>query len=221
MPKVAVFGQNSCTKRTKRVVFTKKALFLLLFIYTKVYLWNLTNYFNGNNGEVAMANEKKKKRTIALIACSGSKSLEEGSKKKIQAQKLYTGQTFELARDKGVKKFHCDDFYIISAKHHLLEKNKPTGWYNVQLKSSVIDHERKGKTKETNSQWAKKVLEQLKQKGFDLKKDLFIIFGGQNYYKNLIRHLNCRFFRFRPGQYSLTEEDLNLKYWEKSTNEGK
>ena len=157
-------------------------------------------------------------KTIALIACSGSKHRDI---KEVEAQNLYTGKTFLLARDKGVKKFHCDDFYIISAKHHLLEKEKEISWYDVQLKSSVIDHENNDKKIETNSQWANKVLEQLKEKGFDLCKDKFIIFGGQNYYKNLIKHLNCCFYRFKTGQYSLKEENLNLKYWDELSNGGK
>jgi hypothetical protein len=101
-------------------------------------------------------------KTIALIACSGSKHCDI---KEVEAQNLYTGKTFLLARDKGVKKFHCNDFYIISAKHHLLEKDEIISRYDVQLKSSVIDHENNDKKIETNSQWASKVLEQLKEKG--------------------------------------------------------
>ena len=166
-------------------------------------------------------------KTIALIACSGSKcrEAENNHKSEFKAQELYTGKTFVLARDKGVKKFHCDDFFIISAKHHLLEKDKMITWYDVQLKSSVIDHENNDKegNGETNSQWAKKVLEQLEQKGFDLKKDKFVIFGGRNYYKNLVKHLNCRFYQFKRGQYSLKEEnlDFNDMGWKELLNGGK
>ncbi len=156
-------------------------------------------------------------KTIALIACSGSKN-----PLKKMAQELYTGKTFVLARDKGVKKFHCDDFYIISAKHHLIEKDDEIALYNVQLKQNgAIDHDNNDEKIESNFQWANKVLEQLKEKGFDLSKDKFIIFGGQNYYKNLIKHLNCCFYRFKIGQYSLKEENLNLKFWNELSNGGK
>ena len=148
-------------------------------------------------------------KTIALIACSGSKLLEAKNtpKKRFKAQDLYTGRTFLLAKDKGAQKFHCDDFYIISAKHHLLDKDKRITYYNVQLKSSVIDHDDNDEKIETNKAWAEKVLKQLVEKGFNLKKDKFIIFGGQNYYKNLVKHLNCCTFSFN-GKRFLNEDDI-------------
>ena len=152
-------------------------------------------------------------KTIALIACSGRKLPEakEYPDRMFKAQDIYTGVTFKLARNIGVQKFHCDDFYIISAKHHLLDKNEEICYYNVQLKSSVINHEN-GKRLESNKNWAKKVLEQLAEKGYDLEKDKFVIFGGRNYYKNLASHLNCCVFNFN-GKRFLKEDDLEQQNW--------
>lgn len=148
-------------------------------------------------------------KTIALIACSSSKLPEakHNHDKLFKAKDLYIGATFKLAKDKGVQKFHCDDFYIISAKHHLLDKDKRINYYNVQLKSSAIDHDDNDKKIETNKAWAETVLKQLVEKGFDLKKDKFIIFAGQNYYKNLVKHLNCCTFSFN-GKRFLNEDDI-------------
>lgn len=150
-------------------------------------------------------------KTIALIACSGRK-LSEAKEHPFKAREIYTGATFKLARDKGVQKFHCDDFYIISAKYHLLDKDKKIKYYNIQLKSSVINHEN-GKRLESNKDWAGKVLEQLEEKGYDLEKDRFIIFGGKNYYKNLTPHLNCCVFNFN-GKRFLKEDDLETPSWQ-------
>lgn len=106
----------------------------------------------------------------------------------------------------------------------MIEKDDEIALYNVQLKQNgAIDHDNNDEKIESNSQWANKVLEQLKEKGLDLKKDKFVIFGGRNYYKNLVKHLNCCFYRFKRGQYSLKEEnlDFNDMGWKELLNGGK
>lgn len=129
----------------------------------------------------------------------------ENHKEQFAAKNLYDGPTFKLARDVGWKKYDCEDFYIISAKHHLLNKNEIITWYNVKLESSVINKET-GKKTENGKEWADNVLKKLRDI-YDLKNTMFYIFAGKNYYKHLSKHLNCKIFNYN-GKRVLGIEDL-------------
>ena len=129
--------------------------------------------------------ENKHKR-IALIACSKSKLGKDNLERKYKAKDIYTGFTFILAKTEGIKRFDLDDYYIISAKHHLLDKDDEITYYDKTLNKM---------NKKEQREWAKIVLQQLKDK-FDLEHDEFYIFGGTKYYKNLIPHLNCTVFAY-------------------------
>ena len=76
--------------------------------------------------------ENKHKR-IALIACSKSKLGKDNLERKYKAKDIYTGFTFILAKTEGIKRFDLDDYYIISAKHHLLDKDDEITYYDKTL----------------------------------------------------------------------------------------
>ena len=49
---------------------------------------------------------------------------------------------------------------------------------------------------EYKKKWAEDVLNKLKSK-YELKNDIFYIFGGKSYYEYLIPHLNCVVFSYK------------------------
>lgn len=64
--------------------------------------------------------------------------------------------------------YNCDDYFIISSKHHLIEKDTMITYYDKTLNNMKESEKR---------EWSKIVLEQLKER-FDLENDEFYIFGG-------------------------------------------
>ena len=60
-------------------------------------------------------------KRIGLIACSKHKLGESEPERKFKASEIYTGHTFRIARDIGLKRFNCDDWNILSAKYNLLD----------------------------------------------------------------------------------------------------
>ena len=126
-------------------------------------------------------------RKIALIACS-SKKLKESKRNEtaeFKAQEIYTGNTFKKSKDycfdseNGTFRNGFDDFSILSSKYYLLEKDDMISYYNMYL----------GKQKKSyKTAWAEAVLAKLAKK-YDLKNDVFYIFGGTSYYENLLPNL--------------------------------
>lgn len=125
---------------------------------------------------------------IALIGCSASKQGKDDPTKMFKAQDIYTGYNFKKSKDIGVNMFECDDFYIISALHGLLDKDDLIAYYNVSLYDE-------GMTADVRKQWAKKIIDELNKK-FDLKNDEFYIFASDKYYEYLVKHLNCTVFKY-------------------------
>ena len=124
-------------------------------------------------------------KRIGLIACSCSKLGESEPERFFKAQDIYTGNTFRISKTIGLKKFNCDDWYILSAKHGLLDKDKEIVYYNQRLSHGG------------NTEWYDEVIEKLKEK-CDLQNDIFYIFGGSDYYRGLIPSLNhCFVFNYK------------------------
>lgn len=129
-------------------------------------------------------------RTIGLIACSKKKNPEaEAHKNRLfPAQDMYKGNIFLKSREYA--ETHCDDWFILSGKYGLLEKNEEICYYNSYLKDKHAAERRK---------WCTDILAALEQKGFNLKEDYFIILGGFPYYEYLQKHLNGHAFKCYSG----------------------
>lgn len=113
---------------------------------------------------------KKEKGTIGLISCTKSKK-DHPSKPK----ELYmTSHLFKKAR-KYCEKYH-DGWYILSAKHHLLDPNGP----EIEPYDETLNNASTAERRE----WSKKVFEQLKEE--DLLSKKLIIHAGKKYYEFLI-----------------------------------
>ena len=113
------------------------------------------------------------KQEIVLIGCSKRKL---PSKSKVKD--LYQGHLFRKSWDVAEKEYPEADKFILSAKFGLLDPEMEIEPYDVTLV---------GKRVADKKAWAEKVIEQLKEKGFDLEKDSFIFFAGQDYTKYLIK----------------------------------
>jgi hypothetical protein len=115
---------------------------------------------------------------IVLISCVSEK-IETKPGEKVPAEKLYVSDLFNknLAY---AKKLNPDKMYILSAKHHLTPMDKEIETYNETLK------EKSSKEKE---RWAKEVVKQLKEEGYDLNVDKFTILAGKAYYGDLLPYL--------------------------------
>ena len=113
-------------------------------------------------------------RRIALISCV--------SKKKdfaTTAENLYDSPLFKYALQYA-KMCKPDKIYILSARYGLLEVDDQIKLYNTTL-NDMSSKERKT--------WSKLVLEQMLEKGIDLRKDHFTILAGNNYRKYLLEHM--------------------------------
>ncbi|MBQ3369055.1 hypothetical protein IJG44_09175 [bacterium] len=127
-------------------------------------------------------------KKIGLIACSKSKTGENDHTEIFLAQNIYTGNVFKESKKYCLEPSNgFDDWYILSDMHHLLDKNALISYYDMDL----------NKLGATYCQlWSQIVFKQLESK-FDLKNDIFYIFGARNYYKHLLGHLNCVVFEYK------------------------
>ena len=115
-------------------------------------------------------------KKIALLACSKSKKGKDQPEELFRAEDIYTGNSFRKSLDK-VRKEDFDDYFIISAKHHLLKKDQMISYYDKTLY--------KMSAKECK-EWAEIVYSQLKKELVNLDEIEFYIFGGEKYYENLL-----------------------------------
>lgn len=115
-------------------------------------------------------------KKIALLACSKSKKGKDQPEELFCAEDIYTGNSFRKSLDK-VRKENFDDYFIISAKHHLLKKDQMISYYDKTL-YKMSAKERK--------EWAEIVYSQLKKELGYLDEIEFYIFGGKKYYENLL-----------------------------------
>lgn len=107
---------------------------------------------------------------IGLVACTKSKRLIPSIPKD-----LYLESDLFTKKRKYCESYH-QKWYILSAKHHLLDPNGP--------KIIPYDETLKGAKKAVKEEWCLKVFEQLQRAG--LLKHKLIIHTGQDYYKYLI-----------------------------------
>lgn len=126
-------------------------------------------------------------KTIGLIGCSKHKLGKDCPARLFKAKDIYIGNTFKISRDFGLSKFKCEDWYILSAKYNLLDKEEKIPYYDLYLghQSSADKNE-----------WAQKVLSKLKEK-YDLRNDVFYIFAGSDYYQKLLPYLHCVVFNYK------------------------
>jgi len=117
-------------------------------------------------------------KKIVLISCVSKKL-----NGKHEAYKLYSASTLFKAMWnytlKVLKKNPKNEIFIISAKHGLINPFEKIEKYNVTLKTM---------SKKEKQEWAKKVVNQLKEK-FDLNNTKFLILAGKDYYEELIKLL--------------------------------
>ena len=142
-------------------------------------------------------------KKIALIACSKSKLGKDTPNKFFSAQDIYQGTTFKIAKKQGLKKFACDDWFILSDKmdNNLLDKDSKIQYYDCYLREQTIAYKK---------EWTEKVLAKLKEKSFDLQQDIFYIFGSKVYQKCLCPKLkHCVSFKFTPR---IIDLDKSIKY---------
>ena len=111
-------------------------------------------------------------KEIVLIGCGKSK-LPTASR----AKDLYQGDLFRKSWLVAEKDYPKADRYILSAKHFLLDPEKTIDPYDETLN---------GKRVAEKKAWAQKVISQLIGKGYDLKKDQFIFYAGDDYTRYLI-----------------------------------
>lgn len=135
---------------------------------------------------------------IALIGCSKSKKGKNTPNKYFLARDIYTGKNFLKSVSEGVKYFNCEDFYILSAEHGLLKKDKKICWYDKSLYEMCAAHRK---------QWADKILMDLRAK-YDLENTEFVIFAGSLYSKYLVGHLNCITLLFNGRHITFNEKKL-------------
>ncbi len=106
---------------------------------------------------------------VALVSCTKKKRTRRSKPKELYMESPY----FRKMR-RYSEKYH-DDWYILSAKHHLLNPEGPAiEPYDDTLKTA---------SKKEKIQWSKKVFQQLKEKG--LLDEKLYIHAGKDYYEYL------------------------------------
>lgn len=137
-------------------------------------------------------------KRIGLLVCSKRKKLYEKSHNKCRAEDMYLGSVFLKAKNEGLERFCCEDWHILSSKYYLLGRATEIPYYDMYLPEQSCEYK---------NDWNRQVLVRLNDL-YDLKHDVFYIFGDQNYYENLITHLNCVIFNCENGNldfYTFTE----------------
>jgi hypothetical protein len=112
---------------------------------------------------------------VVLVSCSAGKESSSAP-----AEELYNSDLFKKQLEYAKKLTSSNDVYIISAKYHLVPLRAKIAPYNLTLK------EMPAKDREA---WAVVVLNQLKEKGYDLDKDKFVILAGNAYRQYLEPHM--------------------------------
>ena len=126
-------------------------------------------------------------KRIALIGCSQKKLGKNCPSTKFAAKDIYLGRNYLKAKDKGVRRFECEEhYYILSGKYGLLDSNDEITYYDTYLGHFTVNEKKK---------WAENVIEQL-ERIFDLSNTEFVIFAGDSYSKYIKKHLNCITLKF-------------------------
>lgn len=125
---------------------------------------------------------------IGLIACCSRKL-----KGEYKAKDIYISDLFKYS--KKYCEIHCLDYYILSAKYGLLNKNDIISDYNLTLNTM---------NKEEKIIWSEKIKKSL----LFLKDNNLIILAGKNYYqywldKNIFPNYSLIFSNFKGIGYIL------------------
>ena len=72
-------------------------------------------------------------KIIGLIACSSRKLGQNNPAEKYWAKDIYKGNTFIKSKEEGLKKYNCEEWYILSGKYGLLDKDEGISYYNLYL----------------------------------------------------------------------------------------
>lgn len=111
-------------------------------------------------------------KTIVLIGC-GKRKLDHAS----LAKDMYQGPLFKKSWLLAQMTYPKSEKYILSAKHFLLDPDTTIEPYDKTLNGMNVSNKKK---------WAQKVIEQLKEKNYDLVNDEFIFYAGRNYTEYLV-----------------------------------
>jgi len=112
---------------------------------------------------------------VVLVSCSAGKASEAAP-----AEELYNSDLFKKQLEYAKKLTNPNDIYIISAKYHLIPLRSKIEPYNMTLKDMSADE---------RQNWSDTVLGQLKEKGYNLDKDKFVILAGNSYRQYLEPHM--------------------------------
>ena len=147
-------------------------------------------------------------KNIGLIACSKTKLPEakDNPTKYFEAQNMYLGNIFRTAKQEGLKRFNCQDWFILSGKmdYNLLDKNEKIKYYDCYLGKQSVEYKK---------EWAKQVIEKLNNKHISLDSDenIFYIFGGRSYYEQLLPYIkHSVVFNFKSS--NTISLDLPIRY---------
>lgn len=111
---------------------------------------------------------------VGLVSCVKTKKDEPATPKD-----LYTSTYFKKMRSYAEQ--HHDDWWILSAKHGLLDPNgAPIDSYNETLTTV-------SKTKQR--EWSKRVVEQINTEGLLINDVTLVLHAGRAYYEELLPHL--------------------------------
>lgn len=109
---------------------------------------------------------------IGLVSCTKSKC-----KQAAKPTNLYMESAFFRKAREYVEANH-DSWYIISAKHHLLDPDGPSVKpYNETLSGASVDRKRK---------WSQTVFDQLQEEGLLADGNRLVFHAGRNYYDELL-----------------------------------
>lgn len=114
-------------------------------------------------------NTIKEPKKACLIACAKRKKKTDV---KIKAVDLYISVHFKLSLEYARKRFTDDRIYILSDKYGLVKLDREIGTYNMSLKE--MEHTER-------LAWGAKVIDQLRQEGYNLDTDEFEILAGAMY----------------------------------------
>lgn len=109
---------------------------------------------------------------VGLVSCTKSKRSESAK----PADLYMKSALFEKAR--AYVEAHHEDWYILSAKYHLLDPNgPPIEPYDETLSGAPIDRRRK---------WAQTVYDQLDETGLLARDITLVLHAGKDYYDQLL-----------------------------------
>lgn len=112
---------------------------------------------------------------IGLVSCTKSKQ-----DRPQPPQDLYTESTF-FKKARGYCEANHDQWYILSAKHHLLAPDGPPIEPNNETLSGALVAKRR--------EWAETTVEEMRSKGLFENDPTLVIHAGKDYYEELLPRL--------------------------------